>query len=153
MTIWSSFKDFVARIAGEDQRAQNLREEELKLAAAALLINAASVDGHFDPEERTKLKQLLKTRFALEGDGLKQVLGEAEAWEHESVDLYSFTSVLARELDQDGRKRIVEMLWEIAYADGVLHEFESNLVWRSAELLGVSDRDRIALRKAVESRL
>jgi uncharacterized tellurite resistance protein B-like protein len=153
MTIWSSFKHFVDRIAGEDQRAQNLRDEELKLAAAALLINAASVDGHFDPEERTKLKELLKSRFELEGDGLKQVLGEAAAWEQDSVDLYSFTSVLARELDQDGRKRIVEMLWEIAYADGVLHEFESNLVWRSAELLGVSDRDRIALRKAVESRL
>jgi uncharacterized tellurite resistance protein B-like protein len=48
---------------------------------------------------------------------------------------------------------MVEMLWEVAYADGVLHEFESNLVWRAAELLGVSTRDRVELRKAVESRL
>jgi uncharacterized tellurite resistance protein B-like protein len=153
MTIWSKFQQLVDRVLGEDERSLELREEELRLAAAALLINAAAVDGTFDPEERDKLKTLLKARFALEGDGLKQILGEAEAWEQESVDLYSFTSVLARELDQDGRKRIVEMLWEVAYADGVLHEFESNLVWRSAELLGVSDRDRITLRKAVESKL
>ncbi len=153
MTIWNTFQQLVDRVLGEDKRSLELREEELRLAAAALLINAASVDGKFDPEERKKLKALLKARFDLEGDGLRQVLGEAEAWEQESVDLYSFTSILARELDQDGRKRIVEMLWEVAFADGVLHEFESNLVWRSAELLGVSDRDRIALRMAVESKL
>ena len=153
MTIWAKFQQLVDRVLGEDERSLELREEELRLAAAALLINAASVDGKFEPEERKKLKALLEARFGLHGDGLKQILGEAEAWDQESVDLYSFTSVLARELDQDGRKRIVEMLWEVAFADGVLHEFESNLVWRSAELLGVSDRDRITLRKAVESKL
>jgi uncharacterized tellurite resistance protein B-like protein len=58
-----------------------------------------------------------------------------------------------RELNQDGRKRIVEMLWEVVMADGVVHEFESNLVWRTAELLCVSTRDRVMLRKAVEARV
>ena len=54
--------------------------------------------------------------------------------------------------DQEGRQRIIEMLWEMAMADGVVHEFESNLVWRAAELLGVSTRDRVRLRKMVASR-
>ena len=45
------------------------------------------------------------------------------------------------------------MLWEIAMADRVVHEFESNLVWRVAELLGVSARDRVLMRKTVASRL
>jgi uncharacterized tellurite resistance protein B-like protein len=153
MTIWSRFQQLVDRVLGEDERSLELREEELRLAAAALLINAASVDGKFEPEERKKLKALLEGRFGLAGDGLKQVLGEAEAWEQESVDLYSFTSVLARELDQDGRKRIVEMLWEVVMADGVVHEFESNLVWRTAELLGVSTRDRVTLRQQVAARV
>jgi len=70
----------------------------------------------------------------------------------EPVDLYSFTSVLCRELDQEGRQRIVEMLWEIVLADGVLHEYEADLVSRGAELLGVSTRDRVRLRKIVENR-
>src|SRR6478672_11729098 len=56
-------------------------------------------------------------------------------------------------LDQDGRKRIIEMLWEMAMADGVVHEFESNLVWRVSELLGVSARDRVTLKKLVASRV
>ena len=79
-------------------------------------------------------------------------MGEAEAWEQESVDLYSFTSVLCRELDQGGRQRIVEMLWEIVLADGVLHEYEADLVSRGAKLLGVSPRDRVRLKKIVENR-
>jgi uncharacterized tellurite resistance protein B-like protein len=53
------------------------------------------------------------------------------------------------ELDQNGRKRIVEMLWEVVMADGIVHPFESNLVWRAAELLGVSTRDRVILKQEV----
>jgi uncharacterized tellurite resistance protein B-like protein len=103
--------------------------------------------------ERRKLKALLQERFDLGGDEIRPLLEEADAREHESVDLYRFTSVLCRELDQDGRKRIVEMLWEVVMADGVLHEFETNLVWRTAELLGVSTRDRVTLRQAVAARV
>jgi uncharacterized tellurite resistance protein B-like protein len=153
MTLLAKFKQVIDRILGDDQRAIDLREEELRLAAAALLVHASVIDGNVDPEERQKLKVLLKSRFGLEGEELRRMVGEAEAWEQESVDLYSFTSVLCRELDQDGRKRIVEMLWEMAMADGVVHEFENNLVWRAAELLGISTRDRVTLRKAVEDRL
>jgi uncharacterized tellurite resistance protein B-like protein len=152
MTVWSRIRAVVEGVLGDDERAGNLQEEELRLASAALLIHASGIDGHVDPEERRKLKELLKSRFGLDDAELRKILKEAEAWEHESVDLYSFTSVLCRGLDQEGRQRIVEMLWEIVLADGVLHEFESNLVWRASELLGVSTHDRVRLRKLVESR-
>ena len=149
MTLWAKFKELVDRVAGEDQLARNLREEELRLAAAALLVRASVIDGKIDASERRKLKTLLQERFKLEGEKVRSLLVEAVVREHESVDLYRFTSVLCRELDQDGRKRIVEMLWEVVMADGVVHEFESNLVWRAAELLGVSTRDRVILKQAV----
>jgi uncharacterized tellurite resistance protein B-like protein len=116
-------------------------------------VRASVIDGKADASERRKLKALLQERFDLGGEEVRPLLDEAVAREHESVDLYRFTSVLCRELDQDGRKRIVEMLWEVVMADGVVHEFESNLVWRTAELLGVSTRDRVMLRKAVEARI
>jgi uncharacterized tellurite resistance protein B-like protein len=152
MTLWAKLKDLVDRLGGDEGPAPNLREEELRLAAAALLVHASAIDGDVDSVERRKLKALLQARFDLDGDAVRKLLGEADAREVESVDLYQFTSVLCRELDQDGRKRIVEMLWEVALSDGVVHEFEANLVWRAAELLGVSTRDRLALRKVVESR-
>jgi uncharacterized tellurite resistance protein B-like protein len=55
---------------------------------------------------------------------------------------------LTRTLDASGRQKIIEMMWEIAFADGVVHELEENIVARVAELLGVSPRDRVRLRHA-----
>ena len=69
--------------------------------------------------------------------------------EHEAVDLYHFTSLLNRTLDEDGRARVVEMMWEIVYADGWRDELEDNLLWRAADLLGVSPRQRIELRQRI----
>lgn len=153
MGLWAKFKDFADRVAAEERPARNLREDELRLAAAALLVQASAIDGQVDAVERRKLKTLLQERFDLDGDEIQPLLDEAAVRENNSVDLYRFTSVLCRELDQDGRKRIVEMLWEVVMADGVVHEFESNLVWRTAELLGVSTRDRVTLRQAVAARV
>ncbi|WP_428688058.1 TerB family tellurite resistance protein, partial [Roseibium sp.] len=69
--------------------------------------------------------------------------------DEEAVDLYGFTSVLKRTTDEAERLAIVEMMWEIVYADGHVHEFEDNTIWRVAELLGVSTRDRMSLRHKV----
>jgi uncharacterized membrane protein YebE (DUF533 family) len=52
-------------------------------------------------------------------------------------------------LDDEGRHRIIEMMWDIAFADGTVDEIEENVVWRIAELLGVSNRDRVLLRQKV----
>ena len=153
MGLWAKFKEFADRVAAEERPARNLREDELRLAAAALLVQASAIDGQVDAVERRKLKTLLQERFDLDGNEIQPLLDEAAVRENDSVDLYRFTSVLCRELDQDGRKRIVEMLWEVVMADGVVHEFESNLVWRTAELLGVSTRDRVTLRQAVAARV
>jgi len=73
----------------------------------------------------------------------------AEESDREAVDFYNFTHVLKRTLDDDGRKEIVEMLWDIAFADGAIHELQANAIWRIAELLGVSTRDRVLLRQRV----
>ena len=153
MTVWTRFKDLVDRVAGHEKAARNFHEDELRLAAAALLVHASMIDGQFDASERRKLKALLQARFELGDEEVRHLVQEAKVEESQSVDLFGFTNVLCRQLDQDGRKRIVEMLWEVVMADGVVHEFESNLVWRTAELLGVSTRDRVTLRQAVAARL
>ena len=125
----------------------------MRLAAAALLVHATAIDGEVAPEERRKLNALLQRHFGFGDDEARQLIREAIVRDHGAVDLHRFISVLCAQLDQDGRKQIIEMLWEIAMADRVVHEFESNLVWRVAELLGVSARDCDLLLKTVASRL
>jgi len=73
----------------------------------------------------------------------------AVAADHEAIDFYHFTSLLNRALNEEGRQRIVEMMWEMVYADGKVSEFEENVMWRVSDLLGVSARERIELRHQV----
>jgi uncharacterized tellurite resistance protein B-like protein len=80
------------------------------------------------------------------------LIADATQVEGEAVDLYHFTSVIMRSLDEEGRKRIVQMMWELVYADGQVTEFEDNVVWRASDLLAISQRDRIDLKHAVAGR-
>jgi len=63
------------------------------------------------------------------------------------VDLYSFTSVLNRHLDQKAKIELISIMWELVFADGDAHELEDNVVWRVAELIGVEREERIAMRR------
>ena len=125
MGPWTTLTELFERFTHPGAHAGNLREEELRLAAAALLVHATAIDGEVAPEERRKLRALLQTHFGLGDDETRRLIREAEVREHDAVDLYRFTSVLCAQLDQDGRKQIIEMLWKVAMADCVVHEFES----------------------------
>jgi uncharacterized tellurite resistance protein B-like protein len=124
-----------------------------RTALAALLIHASRIDGHEDPEETARLNLLLENQFDLSPAEREALVEEGRERDAEAVDLYGFTSALTDRLDQEGRCKVVTMLWEIVLADGRLDDYEANLVWRVAELLGVSTRDRVELRRAVEMRL
>ena len=92
---------------------------------------------------------MIKQSFALDDAATDELIEKATAAEQESVDLYHFTHLLNRALDEAGRARVIEMMWQIVYADGRRDELEDNLLWRAADLLGVSPRERIELRRRV----
>jgi uncharacterized tellurite resistance protein B-like protein len=92
---------------------------------------------------------VIRRRFALDDAATDELIEKATAAEHEAVDLYHFTHLLNRALDEEGRAKVIEMMWEIVYADGKRDELEDNLLWRAADLLGVAPRERIALRQRI----
>jgi uncharacterized tellurite resistance protein B-like protein len=132
-----------------EESAPKFADDDYRLAAAALLIHITAVDGRISDVERRKLHALLQSRFALADDEANELIEAAVAADQNAIDMYQFTSLLNRRLDDEGRRRIVEMMWQIVYADGRLNEFEDNVVWRAADLLHVSSRDRVALRRQV----
>jgi uncharacterized tellurite resistance protein B-like protein len=144
-----SLKKLVADLTGETRQAERFAENDYRVAAAALLVHAATIDGEMSDSEGIKLQAVLKTCFALDDAATTALIDAGTAAEHEAVDLYHFTSSINRSLDDEGRRRIVEMMWEIIYADGRLNEFEDNLVWRAADLLNVASRDRVEIRQRV----
>ncbi|MEA2933868.1 MAG: hypothetical protein QOD74_514 [Variibacter sp.] len=144
-------KRFFSDLSGGSGETGRFVENDHRLAAAALLVHAVGIDGKIAPLERQKLHSVLKYRFDLTDELTDELIAEATVMEGESVDLYHFTSLLNRELDDVGRHRIIEMMWELIYADGRVSEFEDNLVWRVADLLNVPSRDRIGIRQEVAS--
>jgi uncharacterized tellurite resistance protein B-like protein len=146
-------RQFIADIVSPAaQQGRVFDDTGYRLAATALLIHVISLDGEPTDLERRKLHSLIESRFGLDRGTADQLIASATLIEGEAVDLYHFTSVIMRSVDEAGRLRIVEMMWELAYADGAVTEFEDNVVWRAADLLGVSSRDRVELKHQVAGR-
>jgi uncharacterized tellurite resistance protein B-like protein len=143
-------RQFIADVISPNGHAQGAFDDTgYRLAATALLVHVISLDGEPSEAEKRKLHSLIESRFALDPGAADQLIASAMLVEGEAVDLYHFTSVIMRSVDEVGRLRIVEMMWELVYADGQVSEFEDNVVWRAADLLGVSSRDRIDLKHRV----
>jgi uncharacterized tellurite resistance protein B-like protein len=150
--MFDSFRKFLSDVAEGGKHPAHFEHNDYRLAAAALLVHTAAIDGNISDLERDKLHAMVKQQFGLDEATTDELVAEATEAEHEAIDLYHFTSLINRSLDEDGRRRIVEMMWEIVYADGRATEFESNLLWRAADLLGISSRERIELGQRVASR-
>jgi uncharacterized tellurite resistance protein B-like protein len=127
--------------------------EERQLAAAALMVEAASMDSTFDAAERTRIGELIRERFALGADEATDLIAEAERAVSASVQWHGFTSAIKDGFDHAERVELIEMLWAVAYADGELHDYEASLLRRIAGLLYVSDRESGEARKRVLTRL
>lgn len=144
--MFDAIKNFVADLASGEKQAAGLDGDDLRLATAALLVHAAAIDRGLSEAERAELHALLKQRFDLDDDSTDRLIEQAIVADEKAVDLYHFTRLLNDTLEERDRLRMVEMMWSIAYADGAASDFENNLIWRVADLLGVSSTERIALR-------
>ena len=137
---------FKALPSGESD-AEHFSKSDPRRAAAALLFHVMDADGSSGKEERQRISQLISDAYGLKGEALKRLLNEGEQADQEAVDLYSFTSIIKRNLDEEARIRFIELMWEVVFADGIAHELEDNVVWRVAELIGVSARDRVTMKQ------
>lgn len=136
--------DAISRLFGQPEPA---KEEvmDTKLAVAALLVHLIGVDGEIEDSEQEAVKGVLEDHFDLDRAGVEQLLQKARKQDAEAVDLYRFTSGITQ-LDMEQRIEIIRMMWTVVFADKENHELEDNMVWRVAELIGVSARNRTILR-------
>lgn len=116
-----------------------------RLSVAALLVHLAAIDGSVKPEERQAIKAALQGYYDLNESEVEKLIAEALRRDADAVDFYQFTSGLSS-LESEERLEIVRMMWQVVFSDDKNHELEDNMVWRIAELIGVSTRDRNILR-------
>ncbi len=147
--MFDAIMKFFGELSGDEPRSDDFAETDYRLAAAALLVHTAGIDGGVSETERARLRDLIKQRFDLDDEATDRLLTRAEEADEKAIDLYQFITRLNRALDEKQRARIVEMMWQVVFADGNVTEFEDNLIWRAADLLHVSREQRIALRSRV----
>ena len=135
------------------QDAERSEIGKLEAASAALLVEAACMDGHFDEKEREKIISLMQANFGLNNEESETLVNETQSVMEQTGDLYSFTRVIKNRFDQQERIQMIEMLWEVAFADGNVDYYESNLISRIAGLIYVNDIDRGEAKKRVMARL
>lgn len=139
----------LTRLFGKPEAPANLHDP--KLAVAALLVHLAAVDGSMQEAERQAIRGALMDHYDLDETAVDKLIRDAAKRDAEAVDFYKFTSGL-NQLDMDDRIEIIRMMWTVVFADRKNHELEDNMVWRIAELIGVSSRDRTILRNQIRGR-
>ncbi|HXZ68411.1 MAG TPA: TerB family tellurite resistance protein [Alphaproteobacteria bacterium] len=126
---------------------------EAEIASAALLVEAATMDGHFDQSERETILGLIERRFKLTGDEATRLLGLGERLQSQSNEVFKFTLAANRAFSEEERLELVEMLWTTVLCDGVVHDYEGNLMRRIAGLLHIPDKAAGEARKRAEQKL
>lgn len=137
------FGDSAPTVSGDDPR----------LASAALLVEAALVDGHLDGRENAQILKILRERFSLGDDAAAALLAQARQAQARSNQLFPFAKVIVDRFDAAQRTGVIEMLWEVVFVDGQIHDYEASLVRRVAGLLFVSDQESGAARGRARARL
>ena len=145
----ASFKDFFKKKGIEVENSS----EEYHLACAAILCEAAAMDGTFDDSEKELIKNLLKRQFSLNEEELVNLFDQAKSLAEDSSQLYGFTKVIKNTWDLERKIIMLEMMWEVAYVDGTLDAAEDMLIRRIAGLIHVEDRDRMKAKQRVLNKI
>jgi uncharacterized tellurite resistance protein B-like protein len=136
--------DSLAKLFRQPEKGVS-RPTDPRLAVAALLVHLASVDGTASTIEAKAIANALKDYYGLDEAEVKRLIVEARRHDRDAVDFYQFTSKLSQ-LEEAEKIEIIRMMWQVVFADDTNHELEDNMVWRVAELIGVSSRQRTILR-------
>jgi uncharacterized tellurite resistance protein B-like protein len=141
-------KQLVREALGEEQAGVEVCRD-LRLATAALLLEMARADRDETPAERAAAEAMLARHFSIERAAAEALLQRAEDRLHHAVSLYEFTRVLNDTLSAAERRRVVEMVAEVAATDGRFDKHEQHLLSKLADLLHLRRAEYATIRASV----
>jgi uncharacterized tellurite resistance protein B-like protein len=148
----TKLQQFFNRYLAEDSRDAIPLERRLQMATAALMVEMIHVDEAVNTEEDEKLRQILKKRFKLDSSEIESLVDLAHAEKHAATDYYVFTSLINDHYSQKQKVKLVEDLWQLAYADHELDKYEEHLLRRITDLLHVPHRDFMQTKHKVQKK-
>lgn len=141
--MFGALKQFMDTLAGEPQRHR--REAiDVELATAVLLVEVMRADTQRDGVEREAILGLLRRRFGLDDEHVRDLLARAEQKSQVANDYFAFTSLLNDHLAHEQKVAVIEFMWRVAYADGEADAGENHVISKVADLLHVTHGEYIA---------
>jgi uncharacterized tellurite resistance protein B-like protein len=125
------------------------KKHTIELATAALMIEVARADYQEKSEEHEAINRLLNGHFDLTAEETASLIELAEEEARDLTSYHQFTSLINGNYGQPERIRIIELLWQVANADGEIEKYEDHLIRKIADLLYVSHSDFIAAKHRV----
>lgn len=145
--MFERLQRFLSGLSGGDKKA--FEAGDPRVSVMALCIQVMAADGKILDAERETLRERFRVLYGLHDAELDSLIEAGTRAESEAIDFFQFTSELKRQLNEEQKVDLVGLLWEIVYADGERSELEDHAIWRIADLLGVSGRERIMKRQEV----
>jgi uncharacterized tellurite resistance protein B-like protein len=141
--MFDSVREFFRRATAEDRAAPAPGQRGVHLAAAALLFEIVRADGEVNPAELTVMRTAVQGTFGLSAQDADEVMALAEQESRSAISLFDFTRVVDEAFTEEQKKRIVELLWLVAFADARKDAHEEHLIRQIATLLHVRHPDFI----------
>lgn len=139
-----AIKQFFAQHLDTDGAGETDLERRVRLAAAALLIETARADHSEDAAELDTLRRAVQRTFSLDDQQTRELIEVAGQRASDSTSHYQFTSLIKDHFSPEQKTHLIELMWQVAFADRSLDKYEEHLVRKIAELLYVPHRDFIA---------
>lgn len=142
------FGELLKRLTAPEPAPVN--DEDARLALGALLVRIARSDGDYSAVEVDRIDRVLSKRYGLSPFETAKLRGDCETLESEAPDTVRFTRAIKDAVPYEDRKAVISALWEIVLADGERDDEENSLMRMIAPMLGVTDQDSNAARRAIE---
>ncbi len=146
-----AIKSFFSATMEPETPEEEVGEEDVRLAACALLIEIAHADDDFTEDERQHLLSAVRRQYGLEDQEAEQLIELAEQARSDAVDLWQFTKLIKQNYSLGQKMVLVEVMWGLVYSDGELSSHEESLMRRVCHLLNLAPGYLADLRKRVES--
>jgi uncharacterized tellurite resistance protein B-like protein len=139
--------DLIRKILGNSQGGVTVSESEnldrTQLASCVVLLEAAHADYECTDEELDHVVQTLQAEFGVTHEYARELLDLAHQERSQAVDIWQFTNQINQEFSKDEKRAVLEGVWRIIYADGVLEKHEDQFIRKLTSLLRLSHKDMI----------
>lgn len=142
--MFAKLKSLLSEASQNTKKTDHKNEShQADLAAIALLIAVSNADHQVDQSEVDRILQLAKESIEVSEEEIRTYFNQAERKADASISYYEFTEVINRSYDKNKRYQLIQNMWKVAYADGVLDKYEDSTIRKVSELLYVSHSDFI----------